>query len=175
MAAQDPTLCESQDAADWDQVDAGVQTDMLTGMTDDNTATGIKKIGKSPDDVMRAEYASLKNKDANGTVTVYWSSDHNVATLACLPYSSATGVDTSEKLTYTVSAGSPATFTLPQTFLDALHDLGSGKGAIRITEDLGISGDIFLSEIDADFTEAAAAHLPPDLAHRPQHQPLLAH
>ena len=154
MAAQDPTKAESQDAAAWDGADLGFVADDLTCLTDGNTSTTCVKQGKDPDDVERLEYASLKNKDANGTITVHFPGDHQYTTMALLPYDGATTVDTTEKLTYAISSGTPAVFTLPQSFLDKLHDLGSGKGAVRIVEDGEIAGDISIAEVDADFTEA---------------------
>ena len=167
MAAQDPTYAKSHDASGPTAVDGPAQRDLLDDggipdptVIDDNTSSIVEKQGKSPHDIFRIEYASLKNKDANGTISVHFSGTHNYVTMALLAYDTVDTPETTEKLSYTMSGGSPAVFTLPQSFLDKLHDLGSGKGAVRIVEDLEIDGDTGVTEIDADFTEAGVASKP---------------
>ena len=155
MAAQDPTYAKSHDASAWDATDGAVQTDGLTCLTDDDTSTSCIKQGKSPDDVIRLEYANLKNKTVGDTISVHFGMSHNYGTMALVPYDGATSVLTTNKLTYTLSSGTPAVFTLTQAWMDDLHDLGSGKGACRIVEDGEIDGDVEIDEVDADLVDAA--------------------
>ena len=155
MSAQDPTYAKSHDASAWDAADGAAQTDFLTCGTDNNTSTSCVKQGKSPDDVVRLEYANLINKSVGDTISVYFGMTHNYGTMALVPYDGATSVLTTNKLTYVISGGSPAVFTLTQAWMDDLHDLGSGKGACRFVEDGEINGDIEITEVDADLVDAA--------------------
>jgi len=143
-------------ASDWDTDDVTELTDHLSALDDNDTATAVFKLGKSPDDILRVEIVNLATITTSDTITVAFGNDHNFATLSLIPYDGAASVDTANQVTYAVSGGSPAVFTLTSGFIAALHDLGSDTWAYRLAEDGGISGDLQINELDADLTEGVA-------------------
>jgi len=167
MAANDPTYCKTHDATAWDADDGSAVTDILTCVTDDDTSTSCAKQGKNPDDIIRIEYPDLLNFVAGvDSVTVHFGNDHNYTVIALLPYDGAISVLTTNKLTYAISSGTPAVFTPDANFLADLHDLGSGKGAVRIVEDGEIDGDLAINECQSDFTGGGADNRRRQVLHR---------
>jgi len=146
------------DATAWDAADGAQVTDVTTCMTDNDTVVACVKVGKDPDDIMRAEY----NVDPAGllagdTLDLWISTLHNVTDVALLPYIGAGTVSTTNKIVVTASTGAFNTFTLTSAFISDLFDQGGGSFAARFVEDLGISGDFGVNELDADLTGAAVA------------------
>lgn len=142
-------------------------------VTDDNTAIDFAKQGKSPDDIVKV-YFDLDplGLAVGNTISVWVSGLHNYGTMALLPYSSASGVTTTDKITVAAVANSELVFTLTQNWIDDLFDQGdlgtvSGRTnsfAVRIVEDLEISGDAKLTEIDSVLSEGVTNELAAVLA-----------
>lgn len=163
MAARDPSYCKSHDASDWLAVDGSALIDMIAGVgcppdtvIDDDTVIAVAKIGKAPDDVMRVEVDSGGLPAVDDTVTIHFGMTHNFDTAVILAYgSSFTDPVETGKLTYAVSGGTPAVFTITQAFIDELTLNGAGDTwAFRFSEDGGFSGndDISVNEVDLDIT-----------------------
>jgi hypothetical protein len=159
MAAQDPTYAQTHDATAWNAADGAAVTDILTCATDNVTNVNCVKQGKAPDDILRIQFPGLSTIAVGDTVSIHFSAIHNYGTMALVPYSSASGVTTTNRLTYVVSGGSPAVFTLTAAFIADLFDQGSGTWAARIVEDSEIAGDIGIDEVDSDLTLAAGGAL----------------
>ena len=160
MADQDPTLVETQDCntADSESADLGQVSDITTCATNNDLLGGCKSVGKGSDDVGRAEWSGLADIAANDTITIHFGMTHNYDVMKLLPYDAATTVVNTNKLTYTMSGGTPAVFTLTSGFITDLFDQGSGTWAVRFTEDTtAIDGDFTLTEVQADLTQAGAA------------------
>lgn len=151
MAANDPTYAQTHDASSWSAADGSSVTNVLTCVTNGNTAELCVKPGKAPDDILRIEFDHLATIAVGDTITIWTNGLHQYVTMALIPYSTAGGVDTGNKITQT--AASETIFTLTSGFIGALHDLGSGTWAARIAEDLGSTGDFQLAEVDSDLTE----------------------
>ena len=156
MVAVDPTVAESRDATAWDAADGSVVTDFLTCATDDELVTACVKQGKDPDDIVRVEFPGLSAIAVGDTVSFNTVMLHNYVTAAFVPYSSASGVDTGNKITVAAVEGGNTTFTLTAGFIAALFDQGSGTWAARFVEDLEIDGDVSIREVDSDLTVVAA-------------------
>jgi hypothetical protein len=152
MVAVDPTYGQSHDAADWDAADGAAVTDALADLTDDDTATTAVTQGQGTNDIVRMEFPGLSGIAAGDTITVHFDMTMNYTTMVLLPYSSATGVTTTNKLSYTMSGGTPAVFTLTSAWITDLFDQGSDTFACRIVEDLEIDGSVELTEVDSDLT-----------------------
>ena len=166
MAAQDPSLIEAMTTSDktWLAADATAEATLTTEGTDDDTTTDINaavnsKIGKggSPHgDVLRVEFSSgFASIAVNDTITVWLGALHNVSDLALLAHTAATTVTSTGKVVQTSVSGQTI-FTITQAFIDELVELGTDGFAVRIAEDLGVSGDWRLREVDADLTAGAA-------------------
>ena len=138
MASQDPTLVASYDATSWIADDGAQIDDRTSCATDDEIPTNcVDKIGKNPDDVLRIEIPTLADAANGGTITVEITDVHQISGFAMLPYTSAVAVSATNKITASGGTGTKV-FTLTTDFLNDLHDLGSGKAAVRLTEDNGI-------------------------------------
>ena len=133
-------------------------------VTNDVTTTSFGKQGKNPNEIIKVFFdLDPLGLGTSDTVTVHFGMTHNYVTMALLPYDAASTVDSTNRLTYAASGGSPAVFTFSQAFIDDLFDQGnlgtvSGRTnsfAVRIVEDLEISGDIEVNEIDSILTEGA--------------------
>lgn len=159
MAAADPTLVQALAATSWTADDGTEQADLTTEAIDDDTSTAINaaaasKIGKggSPHgDVLRCEFDGFADLAVDDTISIWITGIHNVGTLAMLAYTDADTVTTTDKITVTMATGE-LVFTLTSGFITALNEIGTDQFAVRFTEDLGISGDFQLAEIDADLT-----------------------
>jgi len=90
------------------------------------------------------------------------------------PYSSGdVDVVTGNEQTLVIADnGAYDTLVLSSAFIGDLQDVGTNQISIRLAYDGVIRGRF--NEIQIEFAEAAAVHLPPDLAHRPQHQTVMA-
>lgn len=155
--AIDPTHCDSHDATDRDAVDGAQQTEALTLCTDDDTTTMAIKQGKDPDDIMRVEFPGLSDIAVGDTISVHFGMLMNYDVMALLPYDGATSVLNTNRLTYTLSGGSPAVFTLTSNFIGDLCSTCGETWAARIAEDtVAIDGDILVTEVDSNLTTGAA-------------------
>ncbi len=159
MAATSPTHASSYDASAWDAADGSVVADYLSTLDDNDTAVGVVKQGKAPDDILRIEFPNLASIVNTDTVSVWAIGAHNYVTMALLPYNAAGTVLTTNKITLTAQAapgGGETKFTLTTAFIGDLFDQGGGTWAARVVEDGEIAGDINISEIDSDLTAGAA-------------------
>ena len=173
MAATDPTYAKPHDASAWDAADGSAIEDWLTSLTDDDTTSDSgNKQGKGPDDILRLEFPNLSTIAVGDTVSVWIIALHNYGTGALLPYSSATGVTTTDKITVTMVDDAENVFTLTQAFIDDLFDQGSGTWAARFVEDGEINGDINITEIDSNLTVTGAAAAPTSHLLGPLYGPL---
>lgn len=167
MADTDPTYAQTHDATDSDADDGSSVTDVLTCVTDDDTGVNCVKQGKSPDDILRLQYPGLVNAQVGDTVSVYWQSAHNYVNMELKPYDGAISVDATVGIVYDTSGGSPSVFTLTSNFLSALHDLGSGLGACRVSEEgATIDGDVQITECRSDLTSAGGDNRRRQVLHR---------
>jgi len=162
MTAVDPSLVEaiSVVGVDWLDADSFVDATLTTEATDDDTTTEINaaaasKIGKGGaphGDVLRVQFSSGFDDIASGdTITIELGGLHNVSDIAMLAYTTTTAVTATDKVVQTSVSGT-TTWTFTSAFITALNDLGSGVFACRFAEDLGLSGDWKLAEVDADLT-----------------------
>lgn len=166
MTAFDPSSCFSRDCdtSDSEADDGNTVADLLDDsgigdptVADDDTVSTVTKQGKSPDDIIRVDYAvDPTGLSTSNSITVHFGMTMNYAVMKLVPYDAASGVLGTNKLTYALSGGSPAVFTFTQAFIDDLFDQGGGSFAVRIAEDTAaIAGDVVIAEIDADLTAAA--------------------
>lgn len=160
MAARDPDLIQAIELGVWTDDDGTVQATLTACLTDDNITTGcnsgnVSKVGKggSPHgDCTRLEFNDGKADLANGdTIDADITTNHQIATMALLAYTDANTVTTTNKVTTTWGTGNRV-LTMTAAFIGELGDLGSGKFAVRIVEDGGLSGDCQYAEIGADLT-----------------------
>lgn len=132
------------------------------GLADDNLTVSVIKQGKSPDDIVRMTFVRFADLAVGDTVTVREVGLHNYVNMALIPYVNTVGGVSQvagERLSETAS--DPITFTITQAFKDALVDQGGDSWAARIVEDLEINGDVKISEVDSDISEAAGVTLTP--------------
>ena len=162
MVDADPTKVVTIDIASRLAADTAELTDLTPCVTDGVTGTScnvgnVKKIGKSPDDALRVEFAEDKaNLAVGNTITLHLEGAHNWTVGELLAYNSATGVTATARLTATLSGGT-CVFTITAAWIAELFDQGSGKWAFRFNEDNSfLDGDIKISEIEADLTVGAA-------------------
>ena len=158
---KDPVYGRTHDATNWDDADGAEVNDKLGCLTNDLLAVTCFKLGKPDDDICRLEFAEdLNNLQAGDTIRVHNISKHNFDDLACIPYNTAAGVDTANKIVVTVVVDTPSDMVLTTGFIGALHDLDppNGKWACRLVEDLAspIAGDLTVTEVEAELTTAAA-------------------
>lgn len=137
-------------------------SDVTTGLggggclDDGNTGVECIKVGKAPDDLLRVTFSAdptlLQTTD---TITSFDVGFHNMSVLALYPYTTATAVSATNKITNSGGSGT-LVFTLTQAFIDDLFDQGSGSFAVRIHEDawdiITNPGDFKEAEVDADLT-----------------------
>ena len=165
MAAADASKVATVDIPSETGADTSELVDATGEATDNDTTTSIPaalnwKIGKSPDDAMRIEYAEDKADIASGdTITVFHGMLHNWGDSQLLAYTSATAVTKTDQLNATPSGGT-SVFTLTTAFIGQLFDQGSGKWAVRFSEkDSYLAGDTNIQEVDADLTVSGATTL----------------
>jgi len=169
MAATDPSKVEAIELVSnsWTGDDESVAATLTTEAIDDDTTTEINaldvsKIGKGGGvhgEALRIEFSSgFGDLAANDTITVWLGGLHAVNDLAMLAYTDVNTVTTTDKIVETSVSGQTI-FTLTSAFITALNDLGSGSFAVRIVEDLGVSGDWKIAEVDADLTVGGAPAL----------------
>lgn len=155
MTEVDPTFARGKDLTGWNSADGteGTNVDPPSCINDDVLSVGCITIGSGNNDCLRVEIPDLITAVSGDTITVHHAMAMNFPTMACLPYNSATGVATGNKLTGATSAN-PIVFTLTTAWVGDLHDLGSGKAAYRLVEDLAlpIAGTDQLRENACDIT-----------------------
>ena len=158
MTATDVNTAKTVDGTNVETSTDGsdVTTGLAGGLSDDNTTTEIIKVGKSPEDILRLDYAIDPTGLAVGdTITAHTIGFHNITDLALYAYDTANGVASGSKIVIVGATASGANvFTFTQAFIDDLLDQGGGSFSVRIHEDAwDIStnaGDYKLAEVDAD-------------------------
>ncbi len=154
MADKTPVAVDSHSPSS-QTADDGSLTDITSGMTDDDTAISIFKIGKD-DDACRIEFQGDFPPSVGDTVTWYFvSTGHNV-TFALELYAHIDGNSVSTN-THKLVIASPATganvFTLDATFIAELALFNTDRWAVRVVIDDFGNGDWTSSEVQADIVQ----------------------
>jgi len=161
MAAVDANLVQAVDLSSWTATDGTVQADLTTEAADNDLTTAINaatasKIGKggSPHGhCLRVHYNSGRGDLSDGdSITIDLEGLHNVSDIAMLAYDTTTTVVTTAKVVATSVSGSTV-FTITTAIIAEL-DTTDDSFTFRFVEDLGMSGDWQLSEVDSDLSEA---------------------
>ncbi len=150
MTAIDPSETHTYGVAAWDAADGAFQADFTALLTNGNTSVGYVNIGAANHEVLRIKFSGVSTLSAGDTITIWVTTLTTFATMALLPYDTATTIDASNKLTVSAATGANV-FTLTQAFIDDLFD-DSGNFYVRMVEDGGISGGAQTAEVDADLT-----------------------
>lgn len=159
MTEVDPTFARGKALTGWSSNDGteGTNVDPPSCINDDITNSNCISIGTAANACLRLEIPNLITAVVGDTITIHHAMAMNFDTMACLPYNTANGVATGNKLTAATS-GNPMVFTLTAAWIADLHDLGSGKAAYRLVEDLAlpIAGTDIVRENACDITLPAA-------------------
>jgi len=151
-SAFDPIYAKTYNTSIWDGDDDVVITDVLTGLTDNNTITSAITLGSAQNNILRLEFPNIGSLSPGDTVKIYFNNANNMDLLDLVPYIGPFSVSTTNKLTYNVGGGGIATYTLTAAFIADLYDQGSGTWAARVVEDGILDGTVWLAEVDSDLT-----------------------
>jgi len=153
MADADPTYAKGHDATAWDAGDGPAQLDALTTLTNGITNSTAIEQGTVSNNIVRLEFDQpILGLQVGDTVSIHNDGVDTYVNMALVPYSSATGVDTSNKIVQAVVIQGVNVFSLTTGFINTLFDLGAGKWGCRVVEDLEIAGFVKLTEVEADLS-----------------------
>lgn len=160
MPARDPDLVEAiLGITSWLDAD-GTLEDRTDDATDNDFGKSFVVIDADEQAGKATWNTGQPDLAAGDTISIHQNAESDPITWALLAYTAASAVTATGKITLAGGDDILLVFTLTQAFIDQLADLGSGKFAVRIVEDLqtALPQDFEneLAEVDAVLSAGAA-------------------